>query len=242
MRPDAGDGEKRTNESGTVIPLLETLPDIAGRTVTADALLTQRALASYLLDRDADYLFTVKGNQKTLHDDIRLLLDGDVARRAPDFTDESPKPEHGRRERRSIWVSSELNDYLDFPGIGQVFAVRRETVEVKSGKRRCETACGVTSLTPRAASPQRLLALNRGHWMKRGDAPHPRLELRRGSQPHPLRPRAGEHDPATPLRHRPHQGRGLAVAETMRNLARNPRRELDLLKMTANTGPRPAPG
>ncbi|MCY4405630.1 MAG: ISAs1 family transposase [Rhodospirillaceae bacterium] len=164
MRPDAGDGEKRTNEIGTVIPLLETLPDIAGRTVTADALLTQRALASYLLDRGADYLFTVKGDQKTLHDDIRLLLDEDIARREPDFTDQSPKPEHGRRERRSIWVSNELNDYLNFPGVGQIFAVRRETVEVKSGKRRCETAYGVTSVTPRAASPERLLALNRGHW------------------------------------------------------------------------------
>ena len=133
MRPDADEGEKRTNEIGTVIPLLETVPDIAGRTVTADALLTQRALASYLLGRSADYMFTVKGNQPTLNDDIRLLLDETIARRAPDFTDESPKPEHGRRERRSIWVSSELNDYLNFPGVGQVFAVRRETVEVKSG-------------------------------------------------------------------------------------------------------------
>ena len=98
MRPDAGEGEKRTNEIGTVIPLLETLPDIANRTVTADALLTQRALAKYLLGRGADYLFTVKGNQPTLHDDIRLLLDETIARRAPDFMNEGAKPEHGRRE------------------------------------------------------------------------------------------------------------------------------------------------
>ena len=70
---------------------------------------------------------------------------------------EGAKPEHGRRERRSIWVSSGLNDYLNFPGVGQVFAIRRETREVKSGKRRCETAYGVTSLTPEAASPERLL-------------------------------------------------------------------------------------
>ena len=134
MRPDADEGEKRTNEIGTVIPLLDTVPDIAGRTVTADALLTQRALASYLLDRGAAYLFTVKGNQPTLLSDIRLTLNEAIAGRAPDFTDESPKPEHGRRERRSIWVSSELNDHLNFPGVGQVFAVRRDTVEVKSGK------------------------------------------------------------------------------------------------------------
>ena len=58
MRPDAGEGEKRTNEIGTVIPLLETLPDIANRTVTADALLTQRALAKYLLGRGADSLLS----------------------------------------------------------------------------------------------------------------------------------------------------------------------------------------
>ena len=114
--------------------------------------------------RGAHYLFTVKGNQPNMLDDIRLTLDEHIAQRAPDFTDESPKPEHGRRERRSIWVSSALNDYLDFPGVGQVFAVGRQTVEVKSAKRHSETAYGVTSLTPHDASPQRLLTLNRGHW------------------------------------------------------------------------------
>ena len=73
LRPDAGDGVKRTNEIGAVIPLLETLPDVAGHTITADALLTQRRLADYLLGRGADYLFTVKGNQPKLHDRIGLI-------------------------------------------------------------------------------------------------------------------------------------------------------------------------
>ncbi len=242
MRPDAYDGEKRTNEIGTAIPLLDTLPDIAGRTVTADALLTQRALASYLLDRGADYLFTVKGNQPTLLSDIRLLLDEDIAGRAPDFADESPKPEHGRRERRSIWVSGELNGYLDFPGVGQVFAVRRETVEVKSGKRRCETAYGVTSLTPKATSPERLLVLNRGHWTI--EATHHILDW--SFDEDRSRIRSG-HGPENMTRLRRFaigliKGRRLAVAETMRNLARNPRRVLDFLKMTDNVAPRPAPG
>ena len=242
MRPDADEGEKRTNEIGTVIPLLDTVPDIAGRTVTADALLTQRALASYLLDRGAAYLFTVKGNQPTLLSDIRLTLNEAIAGRAPDFTDESPKPEHGRRERRSIRVSSELNDYLNFPGVGQVFAVRRDTVEVKSGKRRCETAYGVTSLTMEAATPQRLLTLNRGHWTI--EATHYILDW--SFDEDRSRIRTG-HGPENMTRLRRFaigliKGRGLAVAQTMRNLARNPRRVLDFLKMTANVAPRPAPG
>ena len=206
MRPDANEGEKRTNEIGTILPLLETLPDIAGLTVTADALLTQRALARYLLGRGAHYLFTVKANQPNMLDDIRLTLDETIARRAPQFIDEGAKPEHGRRERRSIWVSTELNDYLDFPGVGQVFAIRRDTVEVKSAKRRVETVYGVTSLTPpRRIPPTPPLPQSRT-LEHRGDAPHPRLELRRGPQPHPHRPRPAEHDPAATLRHRHHQG------------------------------------
>ena len=87
MRPDPDEGEKRTNEIGTIIPLLETVPDIAGHTVTTDALLTQRALATYLLGRGAHYLFTVKGNQPNMLDDIRLTLDELIAQRPPDFFD-----------------------------------------------------------------------------------------------------------------------------------------------------------
>ena len=98
MRAGADQEEKRTNEIGTIIPLLDTLPNatVAGRVVTVDARLTQRALAEYLLERGAAFLFTVKGNQKTLMDDIRLLMDEAMAERPPDFVQESGKPEHGR--------------------------------------------------------------------------------------------------------------------------------------------------
>jgi predicted transposase YbfD/YdcC len=47
------------------IPLLDAI-DIQGKTITADALLTQREFAHYLIQRGAHYRFTVKGNQPTL--------------------------------------------------------------------------------------------------------------------------------------------------------------------------------
>ena len=233
--------EKRTNEIGTILPLLETVPDIEGHTVTTDALLTQRALATYLLGRGAHYLFTVKGNQPNMLDDIRLTLDEHIAQRAPDFTDSSPKPEHGRRERRSIWVSSALNDYLDFPGVAQVFAIGRQSVEVNSGKRHRETVYGVTSLSPQGASPQRLLSLNRGHWTI--EATHHILDW--SFDEDRSRIRTG-HGPENMTRLRRFaigliKARGLAVAETMRRLARNPRRVLDFLNMTANAARAPRP-
>ena len=59
MRPGANGEEKRTNEIGTVILLLDMLPDISGHIVTADAMLTQRKLADYFADCSADHAFTV---------------------------------------------------------------------------------------------------------------------------------------------------------------------------------------
>ena len=47
------------------IPLLGGL-DIAGKTITADALLTQRKLAQHLIERGAHYVFIVKDNQPAL--------------------------------------------------------------------------------------------------------------------------------------------------------------------------------
>ena len=235
MRPDADEGEKRTNEIGTVIPLLETLPDIAGRTVTVDALLTQRKLAVHLLKRGAHYLFTAKGNQPILLDDIRTWSNEVTAQRAPDFVDQSPKPEHGRRERRSIWTSTELNDYLDFPGVGQVFVVQREVHHVKSGRKSCEKAYGVTSLTPQDASPQRLLSLNRGHWAI--EAKHHILDW--SFDEDRCRIRTGHGPENMTLLRRFAIGvikaHGRPVAETLRKLARKPRLVLDFLKMTGNS-------
>ena len=54
------------------IPLLEAL-EIAGKDITADALLTQRKLAAYLVEkRQAHYYFTVKGNQPGLLADLEF--------------------------------------------------------------------------------------------------------------------------------------------------------------------------
>ena len=73
------------------IPLLEGC-DIAGKDVTGDALLTQRALASYLIERQAHYHFTVKGNQPRLERDITLLFE---RRCVADFVEVTPA-DHGR--------------------------------------------------------------------------------------------------------------------------------------------------
>lgn len=65
-------------------------------------------------------------------------------------------------ERRRLRASSRLNEYLDWPGVGQVRAVER--VRRVKGVETTETALFVTSLTRAQAGPGRLLELIRAHW------------------------------------------------------------------------------
>ena len=63
----------KTNEIPELPRLLEPL-ELDGRTVTADALHTQRETARYLVeDKRAHYVFIAKDNQPTLHQDIAAL-------------------------------------------------------------------------------------------------------------------------------------------------------------------------
>ena len=70
-------------------------------------------------------------------------------------------------EKRELWASSQLNGYLDFPHVGQVFLVRRtRIVRTRDGQTKTEVdqCVGVTSLSTERANPERLLTLSRGHW------------------------------------------------------------------------------
>ena len=104
---------------------------------------------------------------------------------------------HGRLEKREIWTSIELNDYLDFPGVGQVFCIRRTTTDldgnVVNGRKSVEeTVYGLTSLSPQRASPAQVLAYNRGHWQIENRLHHvrdmtydeDRSQVRRARRPH----------------------------------------------------------
>jgi predicted transposase YbfD/YdcC len=151
---------KRTNEIKTAIPLLDAI-DIDGKEITADALLTQRNFATYLVEkRNAHFHFTVKNNQPGLFQDIALYFKD---RQKPDYITCDP-PDHGRIEIRKIWTTSELNGYLNFPHVGQAFVIHREYTDKKTGKFSCDIVYGITSRSPEQADAKRILATNRGHW------------------------------------------------------------------------------
>ena len=208
--------------------------DIDGVVITADALLTQREFARHLVeDRRAHYHFTVKGNQKNLLGDVQYYFQH--SNDAPDVIDHDTG--HGRIETRSIWTTTALNDYLDFPYVAQAFAIKREVIEKKTGETSCEIAYGVTSQSTLDASPADILHTNRNHWCIENSCHYildwnydeDRCRIRTGHGPENM----------TRLRRfaigviKAVSSKG--VAETMRHLAMNTRMVFDYLKMTKNT-------
>jgi len=152
--------EKRTNEIKTAIPLLESI-DIQGKTITADALLTQCDLAKYIVEiRKAHYHFTAKGNQKKLLKEVASFFEN--VSWSPDYATQD-KPNHGRKETRKIWVTTELNKYLKFPHVAQAFKIERITYR-KNRKNSRVVAYGITSKTPQMATAEQILRDNRQHW------------------------------------------------------------------------------
>jgi predicted transposase YbfD/YdcC len=224
---------KRTNEIKMAIPLLDTI-DIEGKDVTADALLTQRKIAQYLVtERHAHYHFTVKGNQRGVFEDVALWFQD---RKQPDFVQHTP-PDHGRIETRKIWTTTELNDYLNFPHVGQAFAIERRFINKKTGKCSCEVAYGVTSRKVDQANPERVLNVNRGHWTIENSCHYiidwnydeDRSRIRTGYGPENI----------TRIRRFAigviKSKKVRSVAQKMRELTRNVRLVFDYLRMTENS-------
>jgi predicted transposase YbfD/YdcC len=227
------DEVKRTNEIKTAIPRLDAI-EIRGKEITADALLTQRRFATYLVEeRQAHYHFTVKGNQPGLLEALQFYFQ---ERGQPHFVEHTP-PDHGRLETRKIWTTTELNDYLDFPHVRQAFVIERHVTEKKTGATSREIAYGLTSRTPAQARPQRVLQVNRGHWVIENGC-HYILDWNYDEDR--SRIRTG-HGPENITRLRRFaigliKSRGArSVAQKMRQLTRHVRAVFDYLRMSENS-------
>ena len=95
----------KSNEITAVPKLLELL-SLRGCIVTADALNCQRAIAAGVVAKGGDYVLALKGNQGSLHDDVRLFLQ-DRARPAA-VAHTTVDGEHGRIETRTGLVCSDI--------------------------------------------------------------------------------------------------------------------------------------
>ena len=155
-------GEKQ-NELSIVSQFLTPLW-VKGRIISADALHTQHLFCASVTRWEGDYVLIAKGNQPTLRDDLQLFFTEPPADCRDWRTARTVDKGHGRLEIRELVATTELNDFLaaQWAGVAQVFRLTRTVHE--DGKTRTEVVYGITSLSPREASAQRLLDLVRAHW------------------------------------------------------------------------------
>jgi predicted transposase YbfD/YdcC len=162
-------GEKAVAELAAAPHLLARL-DWTGCVLTGDALYCQTDLSRAVQAAGGDYLLIVKENQPgTLRALAALFADrADRALAAAslpawDMREATQRDKgHGHREVRHLVASTELNDYLDWPGLAQVLMIERAWWERET--RREAVRYALTSLPPTVADAEWLLRLVRGHW------------------------------------------------------------------------------
>ncbi len=155
--------DAKSNEITAVPKLLEML-SLKGCIVTVDALNCQRAIARQIVDQGGDYALALKGNQGTLHDDVRTFLDDPAPRPATAAVaiHTTVDGDHGRIETRTATISTSidwLQEHHRWPGleaIGKIVRTRETGV-----KTTTETAYYLLS-TPLSA--ERFGQVVRAHW------------------------------------------------------------------------------
>jgi len=155
---------EKTNEIPEAHALLAGW-DLTGAVVTADALHCQRALSEQIRRQGGHYLFQVKDNQPELHRALQDLFADPRSGPHPltFWKTTSVGKGHGRVEARFLEATAALNEYLDWPGLGQ--AIHRVCGRRLHGRDTTEDHYWVTSLTHAEAPPADLERHCRAHWM-----------------------------------------------------------------------------
>jgi len=162
--------ENHVNEIPVAPKLLQCL-DLREKVVIGDALHTQRNISVQIVVAGGDYIWFAKGNQSSMEDDICLWFGPDaepipgMSYPPKDFEHATTVDKgHGRIEKRTITVSSQLKDFFDWPYLEQVFKLERCFTNTKTGEIQEHIVYGFTSLPRDAVSPGRLMKMIRSYW------------------------------------------------------------------------------
>jgi predicted transposase YbfD/YdcC len=155
---------EKSNEIIAIPKLLDMLV-IEGAIVTIDAMGCQREIARKVIDKKADYVLALKGNQGTLRDDVELFVAEQKTRNFKDTAisqHETVDGGHGRIETRRTTVIHDvewIQKRHNWPGLKSVVMVERQR-EI-GPKIETETRFYITSATDTA---MQLADVIRQHW------------------------------------------------------------------------------
>jgi predicted transposase YbfD/YdcC len=145
-----------------LLTILDQAQMLAGAVVTLDAMHTQTETAKAITAAGADYVLTVKANQKSLYLACKRLPWKDIP------THSGVENGHGRRVHRAAKITT-APAWIQFAGACQVAKIRRTVTRPhpkKPGrtKKTIEVVYVITSADHRAAPAETLAAWIQGHW------------------------------------------------------------------------------
>jgi predicted transposase YbfD/YdcC len=158
--------ESKSNEI-TAIPELLNLLDIKGAIITLDAMGTQRNIAAQIIDQGGDYILALKGNQGTLHNQVKAFFKAAQQSQWEGINvsySDSTEAGHHRIEHRQLWAVPisqvpNLTNPSKWLGLATVVMVRRE--RHLWNKTTTEVCFYITSLD---ADATLLAQAIRSHW------------------------------------------------------------------------------
>lgn len=160
---------EKSNEIVAIPKLLDMLV-VEGAIITIDAMGCQRAIAQKIIDKKADYVFGLKGNQGSLREDVEVFVAEQKARNFADTTisqSETIDADNGRIETRTTTVIHDvrwIQERHGWPGLKAIVMVE-STREIKGaeikGVIERDTRFYITSLVMLA---HLLGPVIRGHW------------------------------------------------------------------------------
>ncbi len=159
----------KENEISAAPQLLEGI-NIKNKVICADAMQTQRKLSVDVLSRGGDYIWFLKDNQPMQLEDVKQIFKparmsaGWHPPEQPRIVAKTTEIGHGRLEKRTLILMEDEEQFLDWPGVRQVFKLKRETTRLRTGRETTEFAYGITSCTPEATTTKQMLQWTRQYW------------------------------------------------------------------------------
>ena len=156
--------EAKSNEI-TAIPELLKLLELKGSVVTIDAMGCQKEIAKQIVDQEADYLLSLKGNQGNLHKEVELLFEDGKKNDFKDLPHDSfttVDGDHGRIETRRYTTVADVDWFEEKDKWAKLtsFAMIESERDI-DGRITVETRYFISSLPSDA---KRFAAAARGHW------------------------------------------------------------------------------
>lgn len=159
----------KENEIKAAPQLIQEL-DLKNRVVCGDAMQTQRQLSVDILAKGGDYIWFLKKNQPTLLADVKQFFQpaqttaGWSLPELPRTRAETMTKGHGRIEKRTLTLMVDEEQFLNWPGVHQVFRLERYVKRLPTNKESTEVIYGITSCPPTMASAEQLLQWTRHYW------------------------------------------------------------------------------